>query len=204
MTTRKNGTSQQTDIPPNHAADDPAGAAYTMWWDFYRQMAEEGQDMWRKSMDMAQQMTPFFPNSDMFRQWNGMMQDMMGGGAGESPFLNPSSGTETYRQMYDTWLSMWTETMERSMRTPEFAAKSGKDMERFSEAHQKMSESMESYWQALRLPSAQDMREIYQKLYMIERKLDEMDQRIRRMQPPTVAEGAATPTAASGGKKAAK
>lgn len=179
---------EQTSDP--HSSD-----IYDTWQDFYQQMMKDGMSFFQQGVEMAQKMTPFAPANPLMSQWMDNYQDFVDRFSQQS-HTRPTDGMDTGRQLYEAWLDTWTRNMEGYLQTPEFAAKSGKDLETFSDAHKKMTEMMEAYWQAMRLPSAQDMREIYQKLYMIERKLDELDKRLRTASD--------TPKSSAGAKKPTK
>ncbi len=147
------------------------------WQGFYQKMAEDGMQFFQQSVEMAQKCSPFFPNNELMTMWAGNYQDFLQqvqAETTESKGFDPDS----YKRLYEAWLNTWTHNLEGYMRTPEFAEKSGKNLETMSEMQKKMGDFMESYWQMMRLPSAQDMREIYHKLYLIERKLDEIDSRL--------------------------
>lgn len=156
--------------------------AFEAWQDLYRQMADEGLSFYQKGIDTVQRMfPPMYPGGELFGQWMENYQDMMSR-MGEDVSRSPGD-MDVFRRMYDTWLDAWTRGLESYMRTPEFAAKSGKDIERFSDIQKRTGEMMEAYWHAMRLPSTHDMREIYHKLYILERKLDDLDRQIRARQP---------------------
>jgi hypothetical protein len=72
--------------------------------------------------------------------------------------------------------------MDTMMRTEAFAAKSGKDLEQFADYKKKMGEMLEAYWESLHLPNSSDMREVYHKLYTMDRKLDDLDNRLRSIE----------------------
>jgi Poly(R)-hydroxyalkanoic acid synthase subunit (PHA_synth_III_E) len=153
---------------------------YKAWSGFYQQMADESTEFFQKGMTTFQRMVPLYPGNEIFKQWLENSQDFMNRMTEES--LNAPGDVNTYKRMYDLWLETWTRNLEGYMKTPEFAAQSGKDLETFSDLQKKMGEMMEGYWQAIHLPSSQDMREIYHKLYMIERKLDELARHMRKSQ----------------------
>jgi hypothetical protein len=159
-----------------HTAEDPTETMQD-WFQAYRQLTEDNMTAFQRNMDLAGKMMPFGPGSEFFTMWTHGMQDFWGR-MGQDPVM--PGDMEGFRRMYETWLSTWTDRMESYMRTPEFASKSGKDLEAMSDLKKKLGESMETYWGAMHLPSSADMREIYHKLYLIERKLDEMDRHIRQ------------------------
>ncbi len=64
------------------------------------------------------------------------------------------------------------------MQTPEFAAQSGQHLEHMSQFQEQSAKLLEQYWATLRLPSTHDMKELYHKLYVIERKLDDLDKQL--------------------------
>ena len=49
-------------------------------------------------------------------------------------------------------------------------------------ALKKLGEAFEIYWESVHLPSAADMREVYHKLYSLDRKLDDLDKRFRNIE----------------------
>jgi len=153
---------------------------YKSWTGFYQQMADESTELFQKGMMTFQQMVPLYPGQEMFKEWLENSQQLVSRMTEES--MSAPGDVNTYKRMYDLWIDTWTRNLEGYMKTPEFAARSGKDLETFSELQKKMGEMMEAYWQAIHLPSAQDMREVYHKLYTIERKLDELDRHMRKSQ----------------------
>jgi hypothetical protein len=154
--------------------------AYRAWSDFYRQMSVEGMEMFQRGVENAQRMSPLGSDNPFFRFWFNTQQDFMNrfshGGWAEA------ADPEAYQKAYDSWMDTLGQNLETYMGTEEFASQSGKGLEMLSDMKKKTGELMESYWHALHLPSAHDMRELYHKLYVIERKLDEMDRRLRDLQ----------------------
>jgi hypothetical protein len=67
------------------------------------------------------------------------------------------------------------------MSTPEFVARSGQDLEQFSEFREKTGDMMNHYWENLHLASARDLHEVFHKLYTMDRKLDDLDERLRHL-----------------------
>jgi hypothetical protein len=152
--------------------------AYESWSQYYQQMATEGMAFFQKGLEATQKFTPFFPQPELYQVWTQSYQDFLSH-LGHDP---SQLGPDKFRELYDIWLETWSRHLEHYMRTPEFAAKSGKDLETFSEFSKQMGRLLEAYWESLHLPSSADMREIYHKLYLIERKLDEMDRRFRHFE----------------------
>lgn len=149
------------------------------WFDFYQKMTEESMSAFQRGMEMSQKAAgftaPFGPGQEMFRMWSESMQDFTRRMGGEPFWGDPAS----FRRAYDAWLESWAVQMETYMRTPEFAAKSGQDLEAMSDMKKRMGKMLEAYWDSIHLPSAADMREVYHKLYLMERKMDDMDRHLR-------------------------
>ncbi len=150
---------------------------YDAWRDYYQRMSEDGLAFFQKSVEVAQEFNPYYPGSEAMKRWmeqyEGVTQKM--GEGTPSNFMD----MDAFKNMYDLWLSTMTDNMQTWMRTPEFVAQNGSDLETFSEMRKRMSDAWEAYWEAIHLPSTRDVREVYRKLYNIERKLDEMDRRFR-------------------------
>jgi hypothetical protein len=147
-------------------------------------------DMFRKGMDAAQQMSPFFPGNPAFELWMQNYKQFTDKAMAET--MERPMEPETFRRIYEAWLTTWSKNLDVYMRTPEFLEQSGRNMEAFSEFRKRMDEMLDEYWKSIRLPSTRDMDEIYQKLYLIDRKLDDMDRRFRdfeRAQNPSTTKG---------------
>lgn len=154
--------------------------AFETWAGFYKEMATQGMGMFEKSIEAAHQMHPLYPGSEVYDQWLDNFKDFTEAFMRETT-ENPGD-PEAFRRLYQIWLTACSKNFESYMRTPEFVARSGKNIEEFSELKQKMGEGLEEYWHAIHLPSSRDMREIYQKLTVIDRKMDELDKRFREME----------------------
>ncbi len=149
--------------------------AYKNWASLYQQMTEEGMGLFRKSVETAQEMMPTpEAHQEMYRHWNDSFQQFMEKASVEGKAQDPS----TYKELYTLWLENWSRQFDAYMRTPEFVENSGKNLEAFSDAKSQMGEWLEEYWHNLHLPSARDMREIYHKLYILERKQDAQDRKL--------------------------
>lgn len=159
-----------------------ASDAFKSWFDFYRQMSEEGMTAFQKGLEATQKFTPFAPGQEMYSVWIDSVQDFHKKVGQESLYPYPGMDTESYKKMYEAWLEAWSKNLDTYMRTPEFASRSGKDLERFSDFKKQMGNMLEAYWESIHLPSAADMREVYQKLYVLERKFDDMDRRFRSLE----------------------
>ncbi len=147
--------------------------ALDMWMDYYKTVMEQGLEVMHRGTEMAFQTPTGMPGWDSFETWMDAYQSR----------LNPSEklDNQTLRNMYDAWVHAWAESMERWMSTPEFVAKSGQDLEHFSEFQEKTGTMMNQYWETLHLASARDLHEVFHKLYLMDRKLDDMDKRLRQM-----------------------
>ena len=150
------------------------------WQEFYQRMSEEGMAFFQQGMDAAQSMMPSYPGKEAFQVWTDSYQDFMNR-IGKEGMAAPGDPT-AYRRMYEIWLETWGQNLETYMRTPEFAAKSGKDLEMMAEAKKRIGEMLEAYWASIHLPSSADMRELYHQLYTIDRKLDDLDHRFHMME----------------------
>lgn len=156
--------------------------AYEAWRDFYQKMTDESMAFYQQGMEMFQKMTPFYPAAQggVFKEWINNYQAFVDRVREETGGMMPMD-MESYRRMYEAWLDTWTRNLESYMRTPEFVAKSGKDLEAFADVQSKFGEMMEAYWHTMHLPSTEDMKEVYHKLYLIDRKLDDMDRRMSEL-----------------------
>jgi hypothetical protein len=151
---------------------------YENWRGYYQKMTDDGMSYYRQGMDMFQKMAPFYPANSFMQGWMENYQTFLDRVRDESG-AGSATDMDSYRRMYDAWLETWTKSLEGYMRTPEFVAKSGKDLEAFTDFQNKMGDMMDTYWNTLHLPNTADMKELYQKLYTIDRKLDELDRRFR-------------------------
>lgn len=188
---------ERTQDSMNESFNESLNESYQAWSGFYQRMAEEGLTFFQKNMEAAQQMMPGmlgmsgmpgmgtsgmsgmpgmqgFAAPDLYRQWTEAFHEMVNAWETEGGTMNP----EIYQKMYRIWLEMCSKSAETFMRTPEFVQASGKNLEAFSDAKARMGEMIEEYWGLLHLPSTHDMRELYHKHYLQERKLDEMDRKL--------------------------
>ncbi len=172
--TRNSKTETQNGGREDRFSEGAYADAYAAWGDFYQKMAEEGLDLFQRSVETAQDMMPGAMNPNIYQYWSEGFRDFMQYTAREGMPTDPQG----FRQFYDMWLESWSKGFEAYMRTPEFVSSSGKNLEAMSDIQLKLGEMMEEYWHAIHLPSSRDMREIYHKIYLTERKQDEQDRKL--------------------------
>ncbi len=151
---------------------------YENWTQLYQQMATEGMTFFQKGVEAAQDMMPNpEQHQGMYQHWNDSFVQFMQQAGTEGQAQDP----ETYKKLYHVWLDTWSQNFESYMRSPEFVKSSGKNLEAFSDAKSQMGEMLEEYWKNIHLPSSRDMREVYHKLYIMERKQDEQDRKLDKL-----------------------
>lgn len=155
------------------------------WMEMYKKWTEESMTSFQSAMSQAQKMNPMLGNPELYELWQQSYQAFTDKvqttdwrNAANPENYNP----ENFKKMYETWLENASTQMDSMMRTEAFAAKSGKDLEQFAEYKKKLGELFEGYWETLHLPNAADMREVYHKLYTMDRKLDDLDTRLRNIE----------------------
>jgi hypothetical protein len=152
---------------------------YKAWMDYIQTVNEESATFFQRSMDMSRSLFPM-ANQDFMRLWMENYQEFVTRMT-ENPTAFQEDPAGAARKLYDTWVDIWSKNLETYLRSPEFAAKSGRDLEMFSEMRKRWGQFLESYWEGLHLPSSADMRELYQKMYTMDRKLDDIDSRLRKL-----------------------
>ena len=150
------------------------------WMETYQKWTDESLNAFQQSMEQAQKMNPMFNNPELVQLWQEQFQSFTDK-VRTTDWQHPSS-PENFKKMYDTWLESASSQMDTMMRTEAFAAKSGKDLKQFAEYKKKMGEMLEAYWESIHLPNSSDMREVYHKLYTMDRKLDDLDNRLRNIE----------------------
>jgi hypothetical protein len=157
---------------------------FAPWMETYQKWTDESlntfQQSIQQSMAQAQKMNPMFNNPELTQLWQEQFQSFTDQ-VRTTDWQQPSS-PEAFKKMYDTWLESASSQMDSMMRTEAFAAKSGQDLKQFAEYKKKMGEMLEAYWESLHLPNSSDMREVYHKLYTMDRKLDDLDNRLRNIE----------------------
>ncbi len=149
--------------------------AYQNWTNLYQQMANEGMTFFQKSVEATQEMMPNpEQHQEMYQHWNESFLNFMQEAGSDGQIPDP----ESYKKLYNVWLDTWSKNFEGYMRSPEFVKNSGKNLEAFSDAKSQMGDMLEEYWHNIHLPSTRDMKEVYHKLYIMERKQDEQDRKL--------------------------
>lgn len=138
----------------------------------------------RRNWEEFYGMIPFAPQPKVAQLWmdNYMAFIKQAGQDGMMGFASDPSGTS--KRMYEQWVDLWSKSLDAYFRSPDFAAKSGRDLEALSEWKKWYGQWMESYWASVHLPSTADMRDVYQKLYVLDRKLDNLEQLVRDLRDP--------------------
>ncbi|MBY0450354.1 MAG: hypothetical protein K2X01_07010 [Cyanobacteria bacterium] len=133
-----------------------ANAQYQAWLGMMQQMTRDNMQWFQNSLDMAQNLA------------QGTAQQGY-------PFNTERTGPQVDpKSMYDAWLKNWTQHLESMMAGAEFSEHSGKTLHAASEAKQNMDQMLRQYWHSLQLANAEDMKEVYLKLYQMERRLDDL------------------------------
>ncbi len=140
-----------------HKADDThfnssaqANEQYQAWLGMMQQITRDNLQWFQQSLEMAQKAYPFASNTE-----------------NTEPNTSPKSA-------YDAWLKHWTQHLESMMAGAEFSEHSGKTLHAASEAKQTMDQMLRQYWHSLQLANTEDMKEVYLKLYQMERRLDDL------------------------------
>jgi hypothetical protein len=188
-------TQQDHGAPHQNGKSEGAESAYQTWYDFYRQMSEEGMNAFQKGIEASQNFSasaPFNahgsnplaanPIMNVWMESIHQFNEKMGTEKTAADSLNEFSNPEYYKKMYDAWTQTWGENLETYMKTSEFAEKSGKDLEKFSDLKAQMGKTLEMYWESIHLASSADMKELYHKLYQMDRKLDDLDKRFKNIE----------------------
>jgi hypothetical protein len=129
-----------------------ANAQYQAWLSMMQQMTRDNMQWFQNSLEMAQ-------NAYSFNTENTGAQ------------MDPKNMS---KNLYDTWLKNWTQHLESMMAGAEFSEHSGKTLHAASEAKQQIDQMLRQYWHSLQLANAEDMKEVYLKLYQMERRLDDL------------------------------
>lgn len=189
---RSNG---KTDAP-FEASMDAMNMMYDTWRDWMTQASQEGFSMFQQGLASAQRFAPGMAgdfeerlasmpwaasiDADKLTQMSQQWMDSFGrfmAHSSDAIQANPTD-PQAYKKIYEAWLNSCAEQMEQWMQTPEFAAQSGQRLEHMSQFQEQSGKMLEQYWATLHLPSTHDMKELYHKLYVIERKLDDLDKQL--------------------------
>jgi polyhydroxyalkanoic acid synthase PhaR subunit len=112
------------------------------------------------------------------------------------PTDNPNpSPFELWRQIYETNERAWNAVLERTVNTPAFAESSGKILETFLSAQKTVRDNMRQYLEQVNLPTREDIARLGELIVSLEEKVDQLDDRLARIESSLVA--ASTPPASS-------
>lgn len=165
----------------NGNASETSDAMMSQWLAFCRKLSEENMALFKRSVEAAQQMHSMPEGSpsatDMMGYWQNSFKDYSQRFSNFNP-TNLQDPTQI-KHAYEQWMLYWSEQFETMMGTKEFALNSGKNLERLTQFQDKMGDVLEEYWHNLHLSTSDDMREVFQKLYTLDKKIDEIDIRFR-------------------------
>jgi polyhydroxyalkanoic acid synthase PhaR subunit len=98
---------------------------------------------------------------------------------------------ELWRQIYETNERAWNAVLERTVNNPAFAESSGKILETFLSAQKTVRDNMRSYLEQINLPTREDIARLGELIVALEEKVDQLDDRLARIESNLVARPAA-------------
>ncbi len=118
----------------------------------------------------------------------------------------PSDPFELWRQIYETNERAWNAVLERTVNNPAFAESSGKILETFLSAQKTVRDNMKTYLEGINLPTREDIARLGELIVSLEEKVDQLDDRLARMERAMTeasrsGSGAAKPPAAAPRRK---
>jgi len=91
-------------------------------------------------------------------------------------------GAEYYKELYNIWVEIYSETFKEFLRSDHFAQDMGKLLSRFIEAQKYNQEILEeNYLRPMNLPTKTDIDELNKELYLIKKKISELTRRINEL-----------------------
>jgi polyhydroxyalkanoic acid synthase PhaR subunit len=115
------------------------------------------------------------------------------------PSDNPTpSPFELWRQIYETNERAWNAVLERTVNNPSFAESSGKILETFLSAQKTVRDNMRQYLEQINLPTREDIARLGELIVSLEEKVDQMDDRLARIESSLAAQPTPPPPSPSG------
>jgi polyhydroxyalkanoic acid synthase PhaR subunit len=108
------------------------------------------------------------------------------------PSSRPTDPFELWRQIYETNERAWNAVLERTVNNPAFAESSGKILETFLSAQKTVRDNMRSYLEQINLPTREDIARLGELIVSLEEKIDQLDDRVARLEKSVAAAGAKT------------
>jgi polyhydroxyalkanoic acid synthase PhaR subunit len=115
----------------------------------------------------------------------------------QSPPPRGSDPFELWRQIYDTNERAWNAVLERTVNNPAFAESSGKILETFLSAQKTVRENMRSYLEQINLPTREDIARLGELIVSLEEKVDQLDDRLARIERSLATDAAEADTPAA-------
>jgi polyhydroxyalkanoic acid synthase PhaR subunit len=94
----------------------------------------------------------------------------------------PPDPFELWRQIYETNERAWNAVLERTVNNPAFAESSSKVLETFLSAQKTVRENMRSYLEQINLPTREDIARLGELIVSLEEKVDQLDDRLSRIE----------------------
>jgi polyhydroxyalkanoic acid synthase PhaR subunit len=104
---------------------------------------------------------------------------------------------ELWRQIYETNERAWNAVLERTVNNPAFAESSGKILETFLSAQKTVRDNMRSYLEQINLPTREDIARLGELIVSLEEKVDQLDDRLARLERSVAAMATPPPTAST-------
>jgi polyhydroxyalkanoic acid synthase PhaR subunit len=115
------------------------------------------------------------------------------------PSDNPTpSPFELWRQIYETNERAWNAVLERTVNNPSFAESSGKILETFLSAQKTVRDNMRQYLEQINLPTREDIARLGELIVSLEEKVDQMDDRLARIESSLAAQPTPPPPSPGG------
>jgi polyhydroxyalkanoic acid synthase PhaR subunit len=115
------------------------------------------------------------------------------------PTDNPNpSPFELWRQIYETNERAWNAVLERTVNNPSFAESSGKILETFLSAQKTVRDNMRQYLEQINLPTREDIARLGELIVSLEEKVDQMDDRLARIESSLAAQPTPPPPSPGG------
>lgn len=105
---------------------------------------------------------------------------------------------ELWRQIYETNERAWNAVLERTVNNPSFAESSGKILETFLSAQKTVRDNMRQYLEQINLPTREDIARLGELIVSLEEKVDQLDDRLARIEGSLASRPAPPPPSSSG------
>jgi polyhydroxyalkanoic acid synthase PhaR subunit len=116
----------------------------------------------------------------------------------------PTDPFELWRQIYETNERAWNAVLERTVNNPAFAESSGKILETFLSAQKTVRDNMRSYLEQINLPTREDIARLGELIVSLEEKIDQLDDRVARLEKSVAAAGAARTTTSGAARRTSR